>query len=333
MALLQGLELLEGERVDRTHDPQLAFEIAHPRRRRDPLRQLGALGGHRLCRLLVEITAQSFDRGFDPQLGLGILELDPLQSLAQLTEMLLGLGSLASQRIELGRNGTSRLGLAPAPLAQIDEDGVDLGRAFGHESHEAFGGNLLDVQLYPAVGGGRSLGGRAFETLLELGQAPAQELTAFVDRGGADLDVGPQGANLGRPFLDVSAGLTHAPATLDRLGLGVLEAGQHLLELDHPSLLTGNPLAELIEMRLQGGGLAHGVPSIGLDSLESVTGGAQATVVVVERPTELGFDPAGIVDRGTGFGESGRRLLYGEGGLLSSSFGFLESRTRSTRRR
>jgi len=46
VALAQLLELLEGERVDGTHDPQLALQLADTGLGRGGVGQLGALGGH-----------------------------------------------------------------------------------------------------------------------------------------------------------------------------------------------------------------------------------------------------------------------------------------------
>ena len=73
--LLQLVVLLERERVDRTEQTQLAVELAHPpggRRALGQLRLLGRLGD---LGLDVEIAAQRLDRGLEPELGLGFLDL------------------------------------------------------------------------------------------------------------------------------------------------------------------------------------------------------------------------------------------------------------------
>ena len=61
MTLLERLELLERERVDRSHEPQLALELAHPRVRGDAVGQRRALGGDRGVGLAVEVVADGLD--------------------------------------------------------------------------------------------------------------------------------------------------------------------------------------------------------------------------------------------------------------------------------
>ena len=80
--LLQRRQLLQRQRVDRTHQAELAVELPHPRLGRDTGRQLGAGRGDRLVGLAFELPAQRFDGGLQAELGLGPLELDPLEQLA-----------------------------------------------------------------------------------------------------------------------------------------------------------------------------------------------------------------------------------------------------------
>ena len=75
VALLERLELLERERVDRAHEPQLALELADAGVRCDALGQRRALRGDRGVGLAVEVAAQGLDRGLEAQLDLGLVEL------------------------------------------------------------------------------------------------------------------------------------------------------------------------------------------------------------------------------------------------------------------
>ena len=122
VALLQRLVLLEGERVDRAHQPQLALELADPGHRRGlPSGSSGRSARHGGVGLDVEVAAQRLDRGLDAQLGLGLVELGPLQPLAELAELLLGAGPLLPQPSSCGGDRAGRLGLAAATLAQVDD--------------------------------------------------------------------------------------------------------------------------------------------------------------------------------------------------------------------
>ena len=75
MALLQRVELLERQRVDRTHQPQLAVELADPPGGAGAVRKLRHRSGLGDVRLDVEFATQRLDRRLEPQLGFGLVEL------------------------------------------------------------------------------------------------------------------------------------------------------------------------------------------------------------------------------------------------------------------
>ena len=81
--------LLERERVDRAHEPQLAVEVAGAAGERGACRHLGGGRVERDRRLDVELGAEPLDRGLEPQAGLGVVDLAPLQALADLQQLLL----------------------------------------------------------------------------------------------------------------------------------------------------------------------------------------------------------------------------------------------------
>ena len=87
VALLQLVELLERQRVDRAEQAQLAIELA------DPAGGGGALGQRRLLgrlgdlRLDVEVATQRLDRVLEPQLRLGLVDVGAVGPLARLVEL------------------------------------------------------------------------------------------------------------------------------------------------------------------------------------------------------------------------------------------------------
>ena len=79
VALLQRVVLLERERVDRAHEPQLAVEVAGPAGERRAFGHLGRGRVERDCGLAVVVGAEALDRGLEPQPGLGVVDLGALR--------------------------------------------------------------------------------------------------------------------------------------------------------------------------------------------------------------------------------------------------------------
>ena len=91
------------------------------RARADKRRAVGHLGhrrGDRDVGLAVEVAAHVLDRLLEPQPDLGFFDLEPADPLAQLRELLLGLGPLGAQPVEPAPGGAGRLRLLLAPPAQ-----------------------------------------------------------------------------------------------------------------------------------------------------------------------------------------------------------------------
>ena len=219
VALLQRFELLERERVDRSHDPQLALELADTSVRRDALGQRRALGGHGAFGLCIEVASQGLDGGLDPQLGLGVVDLGAPGVLAHLVERPLVARPLLAQAIETRRDLAGRLGLPATALAQLGQLGLDHRGARLDESGEPLDGELHPLELDAAALGGLALGHVARQALLDLGGPSPKELPAFVERGGAHLDVGAQRADLGSALLEPAARRGHRTTSLERARL------------------------------------------------------------------------------------------------------------------
>ena len=171
MALLQGGELLQGQRVDGAEDAQLALELAGPGRRRGALGQRRALGGHGHGRLDVVLAAQRLHGGLQAQAGLGLVELHPAGLLAHLLQPALGVGPLAAVTVELGGGGPHLLALAVALLGKVVVLGVEHDLVAGHDLVQPVEGGERGLEPEPplrGVGPGVLVGQQA---LLDLGEA------------------------------------------------------------------------------------------------------------------------------------------------------------------
>src|SRR5262249_31434203 len=79
VSLLQLVELLERERIDRTEQAQLAVELTHAAgggRAFWQFRLLGSFGG---CWLDVEVAAKGLDRVLESQLGFCLFDLGAMR--------------------------------------------------------------------------------------------------------------------------------------------------------------------------------------------------------------------------------------------------------------
>ena len=293
MALLQRVVLLEGQRVDRAHEPQLALELAGPGGGGDALGELGRLGGHGGLGLESRSRRSALDGGLEAQLHLGLVELGAPGLLAGLLEAALGVLALAAQLVEADGGGALRLALAAAALAELAELALDDGQAVGDERGEVVDGGLLGVELDAAhLGLAAGLDG-ALEPGLDLDPAGLEELAALGEAGGAHLEVGAQRADGGGALLEVGLGVGHGAGPLGGVGLLGLEDRQRGVELGDPRLLAAQPLAELGGVGAQRVGLGGGVAAIGLDALEAVGGGGELGVVLVELAGQRRLAPGG----------------------------------------
>ena len=103
----------------------------------------------------------------------------------------------------------------------------------------------------------------------------------------------------GGPLLEVGLGGGHGLGPLGGVGLLGLEQREGELELATRacSRASRSPSSSRGPQRL---GLGGGIPSVGLDPLESVGGGGEATVVLVELAGERGLGLAGLVEQRPG---------------------------------
>src|SRR5258705_11296499 len=101
MALLERVVLLEREGIDGSHQTKLAVELASASGER---RAFGHRRRYRVERglgLYVVVGAQALDRGLEPEMRLGVVDLGALRALSYLHQLTLELAALGAERVEL----------------------------------------------------------------------------------------------------------------------------------------------------------------------------------------------------------------------------------------
>ncbi len=92
----------------------------------------------------------------------------------------------------------------------------------------------------------------------------------------------------------------------------------------HPGLLASEPLPQLVRMGPQRIGLGGGVATVGVDALQTVGGGGEAAVVLVELTGERGLRLAGFVEQGAGAMEARLGVVGRDGGGVGPFAGLLQ---------
>ena len=306
MALLQRVVLLQGQRVDRAHEPQLALELAGPGGGGDALGHRRRLGGHGRVRLGVEVAPAGLDGRLQAQGDLGLVDLGPAGPARGSPR-----GGAPRRR---ARAGARRAG-SPRPAApRTGDDGARAARrapsprpraASATRRAEAIERGLPTIEVAPpALRGLPRLDGSG-QPLLDLGEAAAEELASLAEPGGAHLEVGSQRTDGAGPLLELGLGRGHRVGPLDGSGLLGLEQRQRGVELGHPGLLAADALGQLVGMAAERLLLGGRVAAVGLDALQALGGGGEAAVVLVEGTGQRGLGLAGLVEQGAGAVEAG----------------------------
>ena len=215
--------LLQRERVDRPHEPQVAFELACPPRDGAALRDLGLGGVERDARLDVEVGAQRVDGRVEAQPRLGLVDVEAAGALPHAGQLAFELASLDAQRLELLGGQARRFGLAAAALAQPVGQRVDagpvLGEATGDGGERLVAGEQVEAL---ALGGGLRRRVAVGEARLDVGEPAGEQRAALLDGGAVQLR-GAGGAERGAGRLDRPFGLGARDLRGGGVGLGLLE--------------------------------------------------------------------------------------------------------------
>ena len=299
--LLELVELLERQRVDRPQEAQLAFEFADtPGRRR-------ALGqhGHR-CRLGdrrfdVEVASQGLDRGLEPQLRLGLLELGPPGPLADSSSAAPSRAARPAELVELGGQPAHLVALAAALLDEVGVQHLDDLTVAGDEPRRAGRSRRCRARSStrcPSAAGPRLDVGR--QPSLGLGETLLEQLLTLVQAGVADLEVLAARRQRRRPRLELGPQLAAGPRGI---GLGLLVG----LQRRQQRLEFGDPLSVAVDVgRRARRSSARGSPArrhlamLALRPRQALGGGAEAGVVGVESASQLGLGRSGRLQRSVG---------------------------------
>ena len=270
VTLLQFAELLEGQRIDGSHEAQFALEIPHPGDGRDALGNLRSLGGLGHFRFDVEIPPQRLDRCLETHPHLCLVDVDPTSALALLVELAFGVDAFATGVVESLRDGTHLVALLAALFVKLHEKRLrhlamavdELAEA--HDGHERL---LHPFALLGHLGTGLDVGS---ESCLGLGEAALDELLSFAQADGLDLEILATQREVGGFLLDAGPRGSDGPHGLGLHGLVGFESRQDRFQLGEA---RGGPLAacgNVVALRLHGVELGHHFAALGGDARQRV---------------------------------------------------------------
>ena len=226
MALLQRLELLERQRVDRPHEPQLALELA------DAAGGVMPSGSRGHSAAIAASGSQSSSRRTSRRRSRGAAASRPRRARPRRarsrtsSSVRSALGPLPAQPVEPRGDGAGRLGLAAAALVQLGELALDDGRG-GRRRRSPRRSTATGrwLELDPALRlRPRALGDVARQAAPRpRSRRRCRNVRRSSSAGGAHLEVGAQGADGGGPLLEPLPGLGHRPPALGGAGLLGLE--------------------------------------------------------------------------------------------------------------
>ena len=292
----------------------------------------GRLGGHGHVGLDLEIAAERLDRGLQPKLDLGFVELGPAGLLAGLLEATLGVGALVAQLVEPGGGGPLGLALQAAPLAQLPELALDGGEPVGDQRRELVDRALLGVELDATNLGLAARLHRPVETSLHLGEAGAQELPAVGEPGRAHLEVGSERAHRSSPLLEVGLAAAIALACSAVSASSASRSGRVSSSSCTRACSRASRSPSSSGVGAQRIGLGGGVATVGVDALQTVGGGGEAAVVLVELTGERGLRLAGLVEQRARAVEARLGVVGRGGGGVGPLAGLLQRRAGGTGR-
>jgi hypothetical protein len=129
VTFLQGIEFFERQRIDRTHEAEVAFKFAGSAGSGRAFGELGTFAGDCDIGLAVEVASKRFNCCFDTHLDFRMINFGSLQSFANLAKTAFLIGSLTTKAIESTGNTASSLRLLTTTLTEIAEATLNEGRA------------------------------------------------------------------------------------------------------------------------------------------------------------------------------------------------------------
>jgi hypothetical protein len=119
VTFLQGIEFFERQRIDRTHEAEVAFKLAGTAGSGRAFGEFGTFAGDCDIGLAVEVASKRFDCCFDTHLDFSMIDFGALQSFTNLAETAFLIGTLTTKAIESTSDAASSLGLPTTTLTEI----------------------------------------------------------------------------------------------------------------------------------------------------------------------------------------------------------------------
>ncbi|CAB4972869.1 unannotated protein [freshwater metagenome] len=343
VSFLQRIEFFKGQRIDRPHQAQVAFEFACSTSSSRSLGKFWAFAGDRHIGFAIEIAAQCFHRGFDTHFDFGMIDFGSLQTLANFTKTSFLFRTLAAKTIETASDTACSFGLLTTTLTEVGKPPFNKRRTILDERRQTIECGLGSIEFQTTRFGGFAFRRGSIKTGLDLGEATGEELTAFDNSNASYFEIASTRTNLGCLLFEARTRLGHTARRRSQLIVGRFEFGKHSFEFCNSSVFTRYALGEFDEVIIQRFRFCCGITTIGFGPLKTVTRCSEARIVDVEIASKRCFDcccfgeffPSGFEHhrrvRGTNLGFFGTASCIVKRGTCGTSTGGTNTPTAHTK--
>lgn len=189
---------------------------------------------------------------------------------------------------------------------------------------------MSPIELKAASFGSLAFCSGTFETGFNLGQSTSEELASFDNRNASNFEIAAPRANFRCLLFEPSTRLSHTSGRRGKFIVGVFEIGKHPLEFGDTSVLTSHTVGELAKMIAECFGFGGRIATVGLGSLQTVTGCSESGIVCVEIASKTSFNTCGIGQFGSCRFEHARRFSRNEHCFVGTASCFVERGTSCT---
>lgn len=186
------------------------------------------------------------------------------------------------------------------------------------------------IEFEAASFGSLAFCGSTFEPGFHLDQSAGEELSSFNNRNTSNFEIAAPRTNFGRLLFKTSARLGHASGRRGKFIVGVFEIGKHPLEFGDTCIFTSHTVGELAKMIAECFGFGGRIATVGLGSLQTVTGCSESGIVCVEIASKTSFNTCGIGQFGSCRFEHARRFSRNEHCFVGTASCFVERGTSCT---
>lgn len=186
------------------------------------------------------------------------------------------------------------------------------------------------IEFEAASFGSLAFCGSTFEPGFHLDQSAGEELSSFNNRNTSNFEIAAPRTNFGRLLFKTSARLGHASGRRGKFIVGVFEIGKHPLEFGDTCIFTSHTVGELAKMIAECFGFGGRIATVGLGSLQTVTGCSESGIVCVEIASKTSFNACGFGQFGSCRFEHARRFSRNEHCFVGTASCFVERGTSCT---